>query len=1130
MIARLDTTTGAGALGELDAHYLDFIGALRDAGFEGEIAPDYANRTVLATDNSIYQRLPQAVLYPRHADDLVRIARLAGSEAHRQVVLTPRGGGTGTNGQSLTDGLVVDVSKHMNRIIDIDVENRRVRVQAGVVKDQLNAALKPHGLFFAPELSTSNRATLGGMISTDASGQGSCEYGKTRDHVLELDSVLLGGERLVSRPLTTEEQSSISERGDIVADIHRTVREIIDTQGKLIAAKFPPLNRCLTGYDLAHLRDAQDRLDINSLLCGSEGSLAFLNEALLNVLPIPAHSTLVNVRYAGFMDALRDAKALMGSSQDASSQDQPQALQDQPQALRPTSIETVDDKVLGLAMEDFVWDSVAEFFPPADEDDGDSATMTRQAVAIRGINLVEFNDDDPERLATRVEAFCRHLQNDTSVERLGYTLAEGRSQIQRVYAMRKRAVGLLGNAKGEKRPIPFVEDTAVPPEHLADFIGEFRAALDARGLEYGMFGHVDAGVLHVRPAIDMKDPEQERLIREVSDEVAALTHKYHGLLWGEHGKGVRSEYAPRFFGELYPTLQRVKAAFDPYNQLNPGKIATPLSLFIPPEAAGKASSIPLKAVGKASSILPETAGKATSLPPETTGEAPAAVTSTQAEITSTQAKIASTQAEEVKLVDPGLLSIDGVPTRGQFDRQIDERVWQSHAAAVYCNGNGACYNYDPNDAMCPSWKATRDRVHSPKGRASLMREWLRLQGHAGIDVVEESRKKKAESGWGFIKSFPKRTLNTLRRRKESDFSHEVYDAMAGCLACKSCAGQCPIKVNVPEFRSQFLEVYHGRYLRPVRDYLIGGLEFVIPHLARIAPLYNGLLDTRLVERLLSGPIGMVDSPRLSRASVKKQLAAWGVADATPTSLGLLTDPQKARSVVLVQDAFTSHFEARLVMDIVELLARLDIRVFVAPFSPNGKPLNVQGFLGAFERTASKQARRLNALASFGVPLVGIDPAMTLTYRQEYVKALGHDAVPEVMMLQEWLITHVKRLAPPGLAFDDPGFRLLSHCTEKTNAPGSPKAWQQVFAAFGLDLELLATGCCGMSGTYGHEARNLETSKTIYAQSWQPLVEDDANRDRLLATGYSCRSQARRFSDRHLRHPLQALLEVLRRAN
>ncbi len=1033
-------------------------------GFAGDIAADYANRTVLATDNSIYQRLPQAVLYPRNVEDLQRIAKLAAQEEFRNVALAPRGGGTGTNGQSLTDGLMVDVSRYMNRILDIDVENRRVRVQAGVVKDQLNAALKPHGLFFAPELSTSNRATIGGMIATDASGQGSCEYGKTHDHVLALNSVLIGGKRLESHPLDDDELDALCAQQNIIGEVHRTARAIIDTQREQIEAVFPKLNRCLTGYDLAHLRTPEGRFNLNSVVCGAEGSLGFLNEATLNVLPMARHSTLVNVRYASFMDALRDAKALM-----------------KVETNRPTSIETVDDKVLGLAMEDFVWDSVAEFFPnteaqvTAEQTDVTRDTVTApqaaQAATILGINLVEFNADDPDELEAKVSIFTEHLSADTQVERLGYTLAKGREQIGRVYAMRKRAVGLLGNAKGEKRPIPFVEDTAVPPEHLAEYIGEFRALLDAHGLEYGMFGHVDAGVLHVRPALDMKDPDQEAMIREISDEVAALTQKYHGLLWGEHGKGIRSEYTPRFFGELYPTLQRLKAAFDPYNQLNPGKIATPF-------------------------------------------------------VASNQEK----EFEPVRFIDTGLLAIDEVTTRGQLDRQIDERVWQAHASAVYCNGNGACYNYDPDDAMCPSWKATRERIHSPKGRASLMREWLRLQGNAGTDVVEESRKKKAEGAWGFLRDTPLRLWNSFRQRRGTeDFSHEVYDAMAGCLACKSCAGQCPIKVNVPEFRSQFLEVYHGRYQRPLRDYLIGGLEFVVPYLSTIAPLYNAALQNRLVDRLMTRHIGMVDSPRISRAKLKKQLAAWGIAEATLTSLGLLTEQQKVRSVVIVQDAFTSYFESRLVMDIVELLARLDIRVFVAPFSPNGKPLNVQGFLGAFERTAEKQARRLKALAAFGVPLVGIDPAMTLTYRQEYTKALGPQAAPDVLLLQEWLISLGRRLMPSRLTLEDPGFKLLSHCTEKTNAPGSPRAWQQVFAAFGLELELLASGCCGMSGTYGHETRNLETSKIIYGQSWQRQVENDDNTDRLLATGYSCRSQVRRFSEVQLDHPLQGLLKAIKRS-
>lgn len=1041
IMTRLDPTSAELTLPE---RYRQFLADLSAAGFRGDIGDDAANRTVLATDNSIYQRLPMAVLYPLDAADLELIARQLGRETYREVVIAPRGGGTGTNGQSLTDGLVVDVSRHMNRIVEIDVENRRVRVQAGVVKDQLNAALKPHGLFFAPELSTSNRATIGGMISTDASGQGSCEYGKTRNHVLALDVVLPGGKRLESRPLEETALAAACERNDRIGEIYRAVSDIATTERERIAATFPPLNRCLTGYDLAHLVDDRGHFDLNSVLCGAEGSLALLNEATLNVLPLPRHSTLVNVRYAGFMDALRDAKALMVEG-------------------NPTSIETIDDRVLTLAMEDFVWDSVAEFFPVVG-DNGECGTP------IRGINLVEFNDDDPARLAERVQAFVEHLGSDAGVQRLGYTLAEGRPQIARVYAMRKRAVGLLGNAKGEKRPIPFVEDTAVPPEQLADYIAEFRQLLDARGLEYGMFGHVDAGVLHVRPAIDMKDPAQARLIREISDEVAALTQRYGGLLWGEHGKGVRSEYTPRFFGELYPALQRVKAAFDPHNQFNPGKIATPL---------------------------------------------------------------AEGEAGIVDGFDPGLLAIDGVTTRGELDRQIDERVWQENASAVYCNGNGACYNYDPADAMCPSWKATRERIHSPKGRASLMREWLRRQGNAGVDVIEVSRAQRRGGLGAWLLAQPGKIGRSIaRRRGEADFSHEVHDAMAGCLACKSCAGQCPIKVDVPDFRSRFLESYHSRYARPLRDYLIGGLEFVVPHLQPVTPLYNALLDNRLVDRFLAKGLGIVDSPKLSRASLGKTLAAWGVAEATPLTLGQLTEHQRRRSVVLVQDAFTSHFESRLVMDVIELLSRLDIRVFVAPFQPNGKPLHVQGFLGRFERVAAKQAATLSALARFGVPLVGIDPAMTLTYRQEYVKTLGPNAVPEVLLLQEWLLSLGQSVLPSGWNGDaveaaDPGYRLMSHCTEKTNAPGSPKGWQQLFERFGLTLDLVETGCCGMSGTYGHEARNRQTSETIYDLSWRAPVEDDANAGRLLATGYSCRSQVKRLSDQALPHPLQALLKNVR---
>ncbi|WP_426533612.1 D-2-hydroxyglutarate dehydrogenase YdiJ [Bradyrhizobium sp. McL0615] len=985
-------------------------------GFEGDLAPAYGDRIVSATDNSIYQLLPQLVVFPRSVGDLVRVARIAAESRFKDIVFAPRGGGTGTNGQSLTEGVAVDVSRHMNRILEINPTERWVRVQAGVVKDQLNAALAEHGLFFPPELSTSNRATIGGMISTDASGQGSCLYGKTRDHVLELTTVLLDGTVWTSQPLEDQELQQVQRRADLVGAVHRLVDAIQREQVDLIAAHFPKLNRCLTGYDLAHIRDDRGRFNLNSILCGSEGTLALIAEAKLNVVPIPKHSALVNVRYGSFDAALRDAQELI--------------------RFGAASIETIDSRVLGLAQDDVVWDSVRQYFP---EDDGQRAM---------GVNLVEFVGDTEPEVEGPVGRMTDALTSaEPSHGRCGFTVARGEAEVNAIWTMRKKSVGLLGNMQGDKRPIPFVEDTAVPPEHLADYITEFRALLDARGLLYGMFGHVDAGVLHVRPAIDMKDPAQEPLIREITEEVVQLTRKYGGLLWGEHGKGVRSEFSPRFFGPLYPTLQSIKAAFDPRNQLNPGKIAAP--------EAGQ------------------------------------------------------------------LLTIDGLTTRGQLDRTIPSAVRAAYDEALHCNGNGACFSWDSDEAMCPSYKATRDRRHSPKGRASLIREWLRQLAALGVDPESEVAALRRGSAW---RHFPMRLRNTWAR--EPDFSHAVKEAMDGCLACKSCSGQCPIKVDVPSFRAKFLEVYHGRYLRPLRDHLVGSLESMLPALGKMRRLYNLVIDSP-PGRAAMRAIGLVHTPKFSPMSMRQELAARAIAVATPELLAALPVEERARSVVLVQDAFTSWYEPRVVLAVLDLIGAIGFKPFIAPFRPNGKPQHVHGFLGAFTRAASRNAAMLRDFAAAGVELVGVDASMTLTYRSEYGMLAEADRPPPVLLLQEWLARRCDAI--PKTSSADEEYLLLPHCSERSLALSSLRDWQAAFAAAGANLRVLPSGCCGMAGTYGHEAEHRATSEQIYGMSWGPQVSRWAQSGRLLATGYSCRSQVKIMAGQPLLHPAEALLVRLRGA-
>ena len=1009
MIPRLDRLPQPGSL------YLEFATELRMHGFEGDIRDSYGNRTALATDNSIYQILPQLAVFPRTRHDLVRIARLASNPRFQTLRLFPRGGGTGTNGQSLGDGVVVDLSRHMNRILEINVEERWARVEAGVVKDQLEAALEPHGLFFAPELSTSNRATIGGMINTDASGQGSCRYGKTRDHVLELVTVLTDGTAWTSTSIDDETLAGIRAREDLIGHVHRTVDDIQQSDAELIRQRFPKLNRSLTGYDLAHIRDSRGRFDLNSILCGSEGSLGFVCEAKVNLLPIPGFTALIVVGYASFDAALRDAPRLL--------------------KIDAASIETIDSVVLRLAREDNSWPAIRQFFPDA-------------ASPLEGVNLVEFAADDRDTLEAALSAGLALLGGSDSARGvLGHALANGHAEVGKIWDMRKRAVGLLGRLQGEPRPIPFVEDTAVPPEHLAEYIAEFRALLDRRGLTYGMFGHADAGVLHVRPVLDMKDPAQEGLVRSITDDVVALTRKYGGVLWGEHGKGLRSEYAPAFFGPLYSRLQQIKVAFDPHNQLNPGKIATP----------------------------------------------------------------------------PGgaLTRLDEVPTRGQRDRVIPLVLRRSFADSLHCNGNGACFNFSPDDAMCPSWKALRDRRFSPKGRASLLREWLYLIGEAGhagsLDEVATRRFRR-------IALLPRKIRNTrAARHGEYDFSHEVKEAMDTCLACKSCAGQCPVKVDVPAFRAKFLAAYHTRYLRPARDWLLACLEPALPWMAKVPRVVNAVLASAAGQWALRR-VGLVAIPMLSGVDLAAETRRGGFATATPENIAA-AQARGLRVVVVVQDAFTSHFEAGLVLDTLRLLDKLGFHPLLAPLLPSGKPLHVHGFLDRFRNTAQRNAEMLKRLETTGAPMVGIDPAMTLVYRSEYREALGDASAPRVHLLQEWLSETLASDVRP--VADDAGtYVLLPHCTERTNAANAMDEWKRVFAVFGARLDVPRAGCCGMSGTYGHEARNRATSETIYGMSWAPAVARHRAGGKLMATGYSCRCQARAIDAADLPHPLQVLLGLL----
>lgn len=1000
----------------LSVQYQHYLKQLEDSGFAGEIETSYSSRLAVSTDNSVYQLLPQAVIFPTSVDDVLKATRLAGESMFHTVKLTPRGGGTGTNGQSLTDGVVVDLSRHMNQLIELNVEQKWVRVQTGMVKDALNALLRPHGLFFAPELSTSNRATLGGMINTDASGQGSLQYGKTSDHVLSVTAVTVDGRKFETGRVDAN-QALESDHEYMQVSAQRCIKN-----RDLINEKFPKLNRFLTGYDLKNAYDpTYHQFDLTRLLCGSEGSLAFICEAKLDLTAIPKYRTLVNVKYASFESALRHAPILVKA--------------------KALSVETVDSNVLNLAREDVIWHGVHHLLK-----DVPGHTMN-------GVNIVEFAGDDLDEQQNKVEQLTAILdQAEQNQSILGYQICDDLPSIGKIYAMRKKAVGLLGKTEGRQKPVAFTEDTCVPPEHLADYIMEFRQLLDSKGLHYGMFGHVDAGVLHVRPALDLCDPKQERLMREISDHVVALTAKYGGLMWGEHGKGFRSEYSPEFFGqELFTELRWIKTAFDPHNQLNPGKICTPLES------------------------------------------------------------------------DESLVSVDSAK-RGTVDRQIPVNVRDSFSTVLDCNGNGLCFNYDVNSPMCPSFKVSYDRRYSPKGRAGLMREWLRQFSQLGKDPSELEQD--ALNGRQHVDSFFLKLRNNMaKKRGEYDFSHEVMDAMQTCLACKACASACPIQVDVPQFRSRFLYLYHTRYQRPLKDYMVGYVESYAPIMAKAPRFFNYLMSPKWAQQLTLKTIGMVNVPKLSYPTLAQRIPKQLKHAFDLNQLKLLPKQQKAKTLLIVQDPFTSYYEADVVADFIQLIEKLGFKTVLVPFKPNGKPQHIKGFLDKFTKTARTTAKFLNQLADLEIPMVGVDPALVLCYRDEYKTHLGASRGDfNVLLVQEWLTSILSSVEAQH--YDVKPFYLLGHCTEKALLPESDELWAAIFAHFGIICHVQSVGCCGMAGTYGHDAGQVESSKAIYEMSWQPKL-DSLPKEQCLATGYSCRSQVKRFDGVKLMHPVQALLSVMK---
>ncbi len=696
----------------------DFINEL-SKHFTGEIRTDLASRILYSTDASIYQMEPRGVVIPRNQEDLQAAVVLA---AKYSIPILPRGAGTSLAGQAIGDALILDCSRWLDSILEIDPESKTATVEPGVVLAKLNQAAAKYGLMYGPDPASADRATLGGIIANNGTGAHSLTYGMSADHLLSADVLMADGSSGFLGESSTLDNPLISA-------LHSSVLTIREKYADTIMQHWPRAWRNSAGYRLNYLlpwsptRPSQwdgeypahltpDTLNLAPLLAGSEGTLAIIRRAKINLVEKPAQTILAVLAYQSNADACDDVPRLL--------------------THRPSAIELIPRFIIRQAR------SVPAYARQMGWVVGDPAALL----------VVEFSGD--QMSALRDEA-----------RRIGdvLTIAESKEDQARIWNVRKVGLGLLDSRPRSERPAAFIEDCAIPVEHLGDFVREVEKILSAHGTEGGIYAHASAGCLHIRPILNLKTARGVSDLRAISEAVFALTLELGGAMSSEHGDGLaRAEFLERTVGpELVEAMRMLKRAADPDCLLNPGKIL------------------------------------------------------------------------DAPKMDQNL----------RYGTDYAVQVWDSslsfarsgglNVAIEQCNGQGQCRK--DTGVMCPSYQATRDEMHSTRGRANLI---------ASNDSQTMGQGMRAASS----------TVHGL-----SSFDPDKVEAAAQaldlCLACKGCKSECPSGVDMAKLKFAFQEQYYKTHRRHLRDYVFGYFHLAAGLAASIAPISNAMMSIPPIKKMFA---------------------------------------------------------------------------------------------------------------------------------------------------------------------------------------------------------------------------------------------------------------------------------------
>jgi FAD/FMN-containing dehydrogenase/Fe-S oxidoreductase len=938
---------------------------------QGEVRFDDGSRALYASDLSMYRQPPIGVVVPRTIDDVIGTVAAC---RERKIPILGRGCGTSLAGQCCNVAVVIDFSKYLNKIIELNPKRKYAWVEPGVICDELRDAAEKYGLTFPPDPATHEYCTLGGMIGNNSCGVHSVMGGKTSENIEELDILTYDGVRMTVGPTSDGELDSVIRKGGRKGEIYARLKSIRDRYADQIRQRYPNIPRRVSGFNLDKLLP-ENGFHVAAALVGTESTCAITLRAKTKLMHSPPHRSLCLIAYPNVFVAADHTMAIS--------------------ELGPIGLEGFQRKVIDNERRKGRPTEGAELFP-----EGDSWLM------------VEFGAETHEAAIQKArKAVDKIRANDH--DQIGIHLIEDEAQQKKAWKIREGGVG-ASRVPGIEDAWPSWEDAALPPENLAKYLRDFYKLLDKYHYVCTLFGHFGQGCVHTRITFDVKTIEGVKNYRAFMTEAAHLVVRYGGSLSGEHGDGqARGELLPVMFGpELIQAFREFKSAWDPEWRMNPGKVVDPYPLD---------TNIRTGPDFKPKPVL----------------------------------------------------------TIFQFP---DDHGSMAHATER-CFGVGKCRAMD-GGTMCPSFHATREEMHSTRGRTRMLFEMLRGE------VIQD--------GWR---------------------DPHIKDALDLCLACKGCKGDCPVSVDVATYKAEFLAHYYEGRTRPPSAYAMGQIFRWAELGSRFPDAANFVTQTPGLAAMAKRAAG-VSKHRKLPTFAKETFKSWFLKHETLTGRKNDTRPV----VMLWPDTFNNHFFPHTAQAAVEVLESAGYRVEV----PRerlccGRPLYDYGFLDQAKQHLRDIIAALQPQIAAGTPVVCLEPSCGSVFRDELTNLFPRDEDAQRLRKQIFLLgdflEHAK-YQPPALKRKA---LVHGHCHQKAIFGMSTD--QKLLKEMGLQADLLDSGCCGLAGSFGYEENHYDISMKIGERVLLPKVRE-AERDTLIvADGFSCREQIMHATPRRALH----LAEVIQMA-